>query len=179
MHRDPGTVRPLVFRPLVIRPFVIALAIASSLVAAGCRPDGTDAPPAVAEAGAPGTAAAPPDMAAPGAPGLAAEARSNETASLDDTPPADPWLGTWFGPEGTFVDITRHGERYTLMVQSLDGPSSYQAVLEDDTLAFERDGKPLSLRRTDGKGTGMKWLADRKDCLVVVPGEGFCRDTPN
>jgi hypothetical protein len=31
------------------------------------------------------------------------------------------------------------------------------------------------LRATDGAGTGMKWLADKTDCLVVAPGEGFCR----
>jgi hypothetical protein len=173
MHRDPVAVRTL----------ALALAIASTLAAAGCRPDADEAAPTAAAPTAPtaptapGTAVPPPDMATAPAPGLAAEARTNETASLDDTPPADPWLGTWFGPEGTFVDITRHGERYTLMVQTLDGPASYQAVLEDDALVFERDGKPLTLRRTDGKGTGMKWLADRKDCLTVAPGEGFCRDT--
>jgi hypothetical protein len=165
MHRVPCTARPL----------AIALAIAIALVSAACRQDAVEAPPTVSAAPAPGDAAPPPDIAA--APGLAAEARADETGSLDGTPPADPWLGTWFGPEGTFVDITRHGERYTLMVQSLDGPASYQAVLDDDVLSFERDGKPLTLRRTDGKGTGMKWLAERKDCLVVVPGEGFCRDT--
>jgi hypothetical protein len=167
MRRDPVSVRTL----------ALALAIASTLAGAGCRPDGAEPAPTAAAANAPGNAVPPPDMATAPAPGLAAEARRNETASLDDTPPADPWLGTWFGPEGTFVDITRHGERYTLMVQTLDGPASYQAVLEDEALAFERDGKPLTLRRTDGKGTGMKWLADRKDCVMVAPGEGFCRDT--
>ena len=29
---------------------------------------------------------------------------------------------------------------------------------------------------TSGKGTGMKWLADKHDCLVIKPGEGYCRD---
>jgi len=36
--------------------------------------------------------------------------------------------------------------------------------------------KTETIRATDGAGTGMKWLADRKDCLVVTVGsEGFCR----
>jgi hypothetical protein len=42
------------------------------------------------------------------------------------------------------------------------------------------EGTFLRLERTrtgtDGDGTGMKWLADREDCLVVTAGsEGFCR----
>lgn len=166
--------------PIVLRRTALVLAACGLFAASGCRPDAAEPAPVAADvpADAPAATPPPPDMApADPTPGPAAEARNDGTAVLDPTPAADPWLGTWFGPEGTFVDITRHGERYTLMVQSLDGPASYQAVLEDDALAFERDGKPLTLRRTDGKGTGMKWLADRKDCVVVVAGEGFCRDT--
>jgi hypothetical protein len=33
-----------------------------------------------------------------------------------------------------------------------------------------------ALHRTDGARTGMKWLADKRDCLTVAFGEGYCRD---
>ena len=29
---------------------------------------------------------------------------------------------------------------------------------------------------TDGDATGLKYLAGKKDCLTVEPGEGYCRD---
>jgi hypothetical protein len=39
-----------------------------------------------------------------------------------------------------------------------------------------RDGTTETIRATDGAGTGMKWLANKTDCLVVTVGsEGFCR----
>jgi hypothetical protein len=56
------------------------------------------------------------------------------------------WVGRWPGPEGTWLDIS------------------------------VADGVRESLRATDGAGTGMKWLAGKTTCLVVRPGEGFCRD---
>jgi len=41
---------------------------------------------------------------------------------------------------------------------------------------FERDGLQESIRPTNGDETGMKWLAGKKNCLTVRPGEGYCRD---
>ena len=55
--------------------------------------------------------------------------------------------------------------------QALDFGRGDQAVLE-----FERDGVQETVRAGDGDATGMKWLAGRKDCLVVKAGEGYCRD---
>ena len=39
-----------------------------------------------------------------------------------------------------------------------------------------RDGVRESLRPGSGVETGMKWLQDKSDCLVVKPGEGYCRE---
>ena len=36
-------------------------------------------------------------------------------------------------------------------------------------------GKQEKIYATNGIGTGMKWLADKNDCLAIRPGEGFCR----
>lgn len=33
-----------------------------------------------------------------------------------------------------------------------------------------------TIRATNGPGTGMKWLADKRNCFVIRPGEGFGRD---
>jgi len=49
-------------------------------------------------------------------------------------------------------------------------------VAHGDQLRFERDGTAEVLRATRGADTGMKWLADKSNCLTVRAGEGYCRD---
>jgi hypothetical protein len=46
----------------------------------------------------------------------------------------------------------------------------------DGRVQFERAGRPEVLRHTDGEATGMKWLADKTNCLTINPGDGYCRD---
>lgn len=94
-----------------------------------------------------------------------------------DTPvPTDAWAGQWNGPEGTSLKVTGVRGSYDLVVTNLDGPRAFKGTADGDTIRFERDGKPQVLRATNGEGTGMKWLADKTECLVVAPGEGFCRE---
>ena len=90
-------------------------------------------------------------------------------------PQKDIWLGRWTGPEGTFLEIAKDGDRYAITIQDLDGPKAYQGTAVGEQIQFQRAGTTESLRATDGPGTGMKWLQDKKDCLVIRPGEGFCR----
>lgn len=89
---------------------------------------------------------------------------------------ADQWLGRWTGPEGTFLEISRAGNGYTILIQSLDGPATYEGAAVGDELKFQRNLKVEALRATNGSETGMKWLLDKKDCLTIKVGEGFCRD---
>lgn len=89
---------------------------------------------------------------------------------------ASPLLGQWDGPEGTSVRIDGAGGKYAVTIRNLDGPRTFQGRGEGDTILFERDGKALTIRRGDGAATGMKWLADKKNCLIVDAGEGYCRD---
>jgi hypothetical protein len=86
------------------------------------------------------------------------------------------WLGRWNGPEGTYLAITREGAEFYLEIANLDGPQTYQAEPFGDELQFRRDGAVETIRVTDGAGTGMKWLADKRLCLTVHRGEGYCRD---
>jgi hypothetical protein len=92
-----------------------------------------------------------------------------------DAVPRD-WLGRWPGPEGTWLDISLADGNYTLTIMNLDATRSFPAAAAGGGLSFQRDGVRESLRATDGAGTGMKWLAGKTTCLVVRPGEGFCRD---
>lgn len=90
---------------------------------------------------------------------------------------ADALLGTWPGVEGTSLQIGRDGEEYKIIVTDLDGPREFPAKAEDEGIAFERDGKKEIIRMGDGIDTGMKYLADKMDCLYITPGsEGYCRD---
>jgi len=91
-------------------------------------------------------------------------------------PRADAWLGEWKGVEGTFLRLERKGASYAVTIANLDGPRTFDATAAADAVTFVRDGKTETIRATDGAGTGMKWLAEKTDCLVVTAGsEGFCR----
>ncbi|RZJ09257.1 MAG: hypothetical protein EOP39_11930 [Rubrivivax sp.] len=97
-------------------------------------------------------------------------------AAASDSEGASPWVGRWNGPEGTFVDIAGGPGTYRVTVQNLDGPRSFDAKAGIGSLVFQRDGVTEALRAGNGVDTGMKWLANKRDCLVVKVGEGYCRD---
>lgn len=113
------------------------------------------------------TAESSPDVAGspPASPTIAPAKTGNAT---------DKWLGQWNGPEGTFLLLSRKGAHYEVKVQSLDGPNTYEGVVAGDCIEFKRDGKTESIRAGSGKDTGMKWLLEKKDCLIIREGEGFC-----
>lgn len=105
---------------------------------------------------------------------------ANATADAGAAVPGPDWIGRWTGPEGLFLTIADGGEPGTFdMVVKGDLDSQGDRVegrAEGDAIVFTRAGTTERLRRTDGEGTGLKWLAGKHDCLVVKPGEGFCRD---
>lgn len=119
----------------------------------------------------PANTALPAATPAPSPPGA-----SETSDALVEAPQSIDWTGRWTGPEGTYLDVVADGSgAYTLEIANLDGPRRFPARLAGDHLEFERDGQALTLRATDGPGTGMKWLQDKVDCVVVAVGEGFCR----
>jgi hypothetical protein len=61
-------------------------------------------------------------------------------------------------------------------IQSLDGLDGYEGVATADGIRFPRNGKTESIHAGNGEDTGMKWLLDKKNCLIIKYGEGFCRD---
>ena len=88
----------------------------------------------------------------------------------------DQWIGKWNGPEGTFIHIVGGNGKYALTIQNLDGPRTFNAYAKGDYIVFERNGLNESLRASSGAETGMKWLAEKTNCLKVRTGEGYCRD---
>lgn len=112
-----------------------------------------------------------------------ASTKNVEVAKSETVSPAEggrfaDWAGRWIGPEGTYVDIKSLGDgRFELEMQSdLDAKGTYEAQGVEHGIEFRRDGAMHTLTRTDGDGTGMKWLAGKKECLMVKEGEGYCRD---
>lgn len=90
--------------------------------------------------------------------------------------PTDAWLGRWSGPEGTYLQLAKDGDKYVVEVQDLDGLKSFAGFPDGNRIRFVRDGKTEFLFEGNGRATGMKWLADKKDCLLTKAGEGWCRD---
>lgn len=102
------------------------------------------------------------------------------TEVISETSPAHPvpdhWLGQWNGPEGTFLRLDKESVTYKVTIQNLDGPRSFAGTPANGTVQFERDGVQESIHAGNGADTGMKWLSDKSNCLVVRSGEGYCRD---
>jgi hypothetical protein len=87
----------------------------------------------------------------------------------------DGWLGRWDGPEGTFLQLSKTGDQYVVVVQDLDGAKRFAGFADGNRIRFERAGKTEYISAGDGEATGMKWLMDKKDCLLTKKGEGWCR----
>ena len=102
--------------------------------------------------------------------------RPNLPSPEGSTSKTDAWLGRWNGPEGTLLRIARGQGGYQITVQNLDGPKTFAGREIGGHIEFERGGVMETLRATNGVGTGMKWLSEKKECLVIRTGEGFCRD---
>ena len=91
---------------------------------------------------------------------------------------ADPWAGRWLGPEGLFLHVEPTGEgAYRLTLKdNLDSQAEYDGQVQGGGLVFARKGETVVVRPGTGAQTGFKYLADKTDCLIVVPSrEGYCR----
>jgi hypothetical protein len=101
---------------------------------------------------------------------------SDAKPSSPRTEPTDEWLGRWDGPEGTYLQLAKNGDKYVVVIQDLDGPKTFEGFADSNRVRFARDGKTEFISAGDGQATGMKWLADKKNCLLTKQGEGWCRN---
>jgi hypothetical protein len=112
--------------------------------------------------------------------GSLSSSTSNPPPKSTSAPPAangtDQWLGKWIGPEGTYLVLSKNADKYVVEIHSLDGPATYEGTSTGDQIEFQRNRKTESIHAGSGHETGMKWLLDKKNCLIIRTGEGFCRD---
>lgn len=101
---------------------------------------------------------------------------SSSASAMTSSTTTDSWLGKWNGPEGTFIEISGSSGTYTITIADLDGPKQFQGKSKGNQIMFERNGITEIIQASDGVGTGMKWLADKSNCLRVREGEGWCRE---
>lgn len=101
------------------------------------------------------------------------EATVPSSTATSDVPSG--WLGRWTGPEGTYLEIVESGGKYKVAIRNLDGVRTFDAAVIDGRLTFERDGTKETITAGSGRDTGMKWLQDKTNCLIVRSGEGYCR----
>lgn len=114
---------------------------------------------------------------APASPTLASTSTApiiNREANRMATPAAQ-WLGEWIGPEGTYLRLAQMDGQYQLTISDLDGPKTFEATPNPTGLSFKRQGQMETLFAGSGRATGMKWLTEKQDCLIVKLGEGYCR----
>lgn len=104
----------------------------------------------------------------------------NSAATPTNTPsptnnPTDKWLGQWNGVEGTYLLLSKDDGKYVVKIQSLDKLETFEGTSVGNRIEFKRDGKTESIRAGSGEETGLKWLLEEKNCLIIKEGEGFCR----
>jgi len=143
----------------------------AALLLAGCEREDGSAPVADATGG----------NAMTGVPTASAPVVADETAAQQQEEGAREFFpGTWTGPEGLAFVVTAKpdGTGYRIRNRdTLDTEVTFDAVRTGDRLAFVRRGQPQTARPGTGAETGFKWLANKRDCLIVETGvEGYCRD---
>lgn len=84
--------------------------------------------------------------------------------------------GKWPGVEGTYLNVTKKGDKYSVEIKNLDKAESFEGVAKGDTIEFKRKDKMETIKAATAEETGMKWLAGEKNCVVITKGsEGYCR----
>ena len=145
---------------------MIKLVLLPAMMLAACGQQ----PPAAAENGS--------KVGSIGAPQVAvAKAPTTPAAPVAMASAPSGLAGRWVGVEGMYLVVTPGaGDRVDLEMQwSLDDQGKFEGRRVGDGIAFTRNGTLETLKPSDGNATGLKYLAGKKDCLTVKPGEGYCR----
>ncbi|HSI88074.1 MAG TPA: hypothetical protein VK918_03400 [Pyrinomonadaceae bacterium] len=123
------------------------------------------------------TPAEEPDNVPPRTPSPTATPTATASPTADDKKTAASLTGRWQGQDGTYVNITEKDGKYSIELANLDGPKTYEGTAKGDEIEFTRDGKTETIKAATGEETGMKYLQEKKNCVVITKGsEGFCRD---
>ncbi len=92
---------------------------------------------------------------------------------------AEPLAGKWTGVEGAYLNITKKdGDKFTIEIKDLDKAETFEGTAKGDVIEFTRKGKTETIKHATGEETGMKYLLEEKNCVVINKGsEGYCRKT--
>ncbi len=111
-----------------------------------------------------------------------ADAAVENTVAANDSAAEPDFAGRWIGPEGMFLDIAADSEvgpgHYTIRNRwglDADAEGSFKGSVTGGVLRFTRPDGDQTLTPGNGEATGMKYLLDKSDCLIVRTGEGYCR----
>jgi hypothetical protein len=52
------------------------------------------------------------------------------------------WIGRWNGPEGTYLETSKSGDKYEIRIKDLDKMQTYRRTATADRISFERNGRP-------------------------------------
>lgn len=99
-----------------------------------------------------------------------------QASAMESAAELGSFTGRWQGVEGTSLTVTPVGDAFQITVVDLDGPRDFTGEGVADGIQFTRDGQVHTIRKGTGDDTGMKWLAGKKDCIVVAANEGYCHD---
>lgn len=153
--------------------------IVAALVLSACGANERRSEGAATQAEIENSAATPlPAPVPPRAPSPTPTPTPTPSATATATLGANHYLGRWIGVEGMYLNVTEpaQGEVKLEMQYDLDNKGSYTGTITPEGIRFKRGAETLLLRPSDGDATGLKWLAGKKDCLMVKSGEGYCRD---
>lgn len=102
----------------------------------------------------------------------------NATTPVQAAKAETDYVGKWTGVEGMMLAVARKpGGGVRIENQwDLDHKGSFDGAVTAAGLRWTRAGETVTAVAGDGDATGLKYLAGKKDCLTVKPGEGYCRD---
>src|SRR5688572_17256088 len=156
--------RPIRFRILDLG---FGILLASTLaVASACNNSPEIKPAAAPSPAAPSPAASTSPAASPTA----------SPATIATAGKAEMLVGRWPGVEGTYLDVSKKGDKFSIEIKDLDKAETYEGTAKGDLIEFSRKGKIETIRTASGAETGMKGFEKETNCVVVTKGkEGFCK----
>ncbi|CAN5462616.1 hypothetical protein BH11PSE7_BH11PSE7_36180 [soil metagenome] len=109
-------------------------------------------------------------------PNAAAGAPGANVAVPVERAQTDKWMGKWMGPGETYLTLEPQGNKYLITIRSNESLSTYEGRPATHRITFERFSVKESIRPGSAKEAGVAALADKSDCLVVKPGEAYCKE---
>ena len=85
-------------------------------------------------------------------------------------------VGRWPGVEGTYLDISKKGDKFSIEIKDLDKAETFEGTAKGEVIEFTRKGKTETIKTASGEETGMKGFEKESNCVVITKGkEGFCK----